>query len=90
MIIPPRPPFPDALRFATSQTVQPTDPPDRLEPQERARLRAASGQASRTYPGLVGELLSKELLAFEELGVRTSKTGLTARLVAELMRAVDK
>jgi hypothetical protein len=40
---------------------------------EKAQLRAAAFRVTRLYPGPVGELISRELLAWEEL--RSSDTG---------------
>lgn len=37
---------------------------------EKTRLRAAAFRATRLYPGPIGELLSRELLSWEEFGYR--------------------
>lgn len=41
-----------------------------IAPLERTRLRAAAFQATRVYPGPVGELISIELMAWDEFGYR--------------------
>ncbi len=66
-----------------------TDPPPRLEPHERAKVRAAAFRATRLYGGAVGELISKELLSWEEFGMRmgTGPNGLIARVVDEIIKA---
>jgi hypothetical protein len=50
------------------------------------RMRAAAFRATRVYPGPVGELISRELLAWEEFGYRLGGN----RLVGELMDHVLK
>jgi hypothetical protein len=66
--------------------VPPTAGPDRLDPHERMRIRTAAFEAKRRYPGPIGELVQRELLAHEEFGYRTRQDGLMGRLVAELSR----
>lgn len=66
--------------------VQAPDPP-RLAPMkhaESARLRRAAFHATRVYPGPVGEVLSRELLMWEEFGYRFGGTDLVMRLVADI------
>jgi len=65
----------------------PTDSPPRMEQQERMQLRAAAFRATRVYPGPVGELVSKDLLDWENYGWRIGGHGLIARLVAAVMAA---
>jgi hypothetical protein len=65
----------------------PTDAPARMEQQERMQLRAAAFRATRVFPGPVGELVSKDLLAFEDFGYVLGGHGLVARLVAAVMDA---
>lgn len=59
----------------------PADAPPRMEQQERMQLRAAAFRATRVFPGPVGELVSKELLSWEEHGWRIGGHGLIRRLV---------
>lgn len=61
-------------------------PPPRLEQHERMRIRTAAFRATRAYPGPVGELISRELLAAEEFGYRMVNTALVTRLVDDVMR----
>lgn len=49
--------------------------------EERMRLRAAAFQATRVYPGPVGELISRELFSWEEFGYRLGSASLVTRLV---------
>ena len=41
-----------------------------MDHHEKMRLRAAAFRVTRLYPGPVGELLSRELLTWEEFGYR--------------------
>lgn len=77
MYVPPPPP----------NTTPPQDPPPKFEQHERMRLRAAAFHATRLYPGPVGELLSKELFAWEEFGYRLGGTALVMRLVDHILKA---
>jgi hypothetical protein len=61
-------------------------PPDRLLTPERQQVHASAELASRLYPGPVGELLSRELLAMAEFGYRLGVHALLRRL----MRALDE
>jgi len=65
----------------------PTDAPARMEQQDRMQMRAAAFRATRLYPGPVGELISKELMTWEEFGMKLGGHGLVARLVAAVMDA---
>lgn len=62
----------------------PDEAAPKLHPHERMRLRAAAFQAGRIYPGPVGELISRELLVWEEFGYRLDNSGLVMRLVNHL------
>ena len=65
----------------------PTNAPTRMEQQERMQLRAAAFRATRVFPGAVGELVSRELLEWEQFGNRLGGRGLINRLVAAVMAA---
>lgn len=52
---------------------------------EKMRLRAAAFRVTRLYPGPVGELLSRELLTWEEFGYRLGGRQLIMRLVDHVM-----
>jgi hypothetical protein len=58
-----------------------------MDHHEKMKIRAAAFRATRLYPGPVGELLSRELLSFEEFGYRLAKDGLVMRLVDHIMKA---
>ncbi len=57
-----------------------------LHHHERMRLRSAAFAAKRRYPGPVGELVAKEIAAWEEFGYRIDGHGLVARLVDDLLK----
>lgn len=50
----------------------------------RARAGAATDLARRLYPGAIGELLARELVAWVEFGHMLGDDWLIARLVAHL------
>ena len=52
---------------------------------EKMRLRAAAHRATRLYPGPVGELVSRELLTWEEFGYRLGGGQLIMRLVDHVL-----
>lgn len=56
-----------------------------LLPRERETYRHAAALARRAYPGALGELVERELLAFAEFGYRLAGDGLVARLAAEVL-----
>jgi hypothetical protein len=55
-------------------------PPEVMAFHERSQLRAAAFYATRVYPGPVGELVSRELLAWEDFGKRLGGHGPIERL----------
>jgi hypothetical protein len=61
-------------------TLAPTNHPQNM------RLRAAAFRAPRLYPGPVGELLSRELLSWEEFGYRFGGSRLIMRLIDHLLQ----
>ena len=52
---------------------------------ERMRLRAAAQRATQVYPGSVGELLSRELLSWEEFGYRLGSQKLITGIVDAML-----
>ena len=56
-----------------------------MDHHEKMRLRAAAFRATRLYPGPVGEVLSRELLAWEEFGYRFGGGQLMTRLVDHVL-----
>jgi hypothetical protein len=55
-----------------------------MEHAERARFRRAAHAAKRVYPGPMGELAERELLAWEEFGYRLGDRGLMRRLLVDI------
>jgi hypothetical protein len=62
-------------------------PPPALEHTQKMNIRAAAFRATRLYPGPVGQLISRELLAAEEFGYLGDSSGLTRQLVEHVMDA---
>jgi hypothetical protein len=52
---------------------------------ERSRLRAAAHHARRVYPGALGELVARELHETAEFGYGPGRSGLAARLAAQVL-----
>ena len=57
-----------------------------MDHHEKMRLRAAAFRVTRLYPGPVGELLSRELLTWEEFGYRLGANQLIMRLVDDVLK----
>jgi hypothetical protein len=55
---------------------------------ERSRMRAAALHARRLYPGGLGELVYRELVAYADFGYRFTTDALIPRLAAEILTAV--
>lgn len=64
----------------------PTMAPPQMAPHEKSRLRAAAFRATRLYPGPVGELLSLELMTWDEFGYRLGGHQLMWRLVDHIIK----
>lgn len=75
-----------ALAGVVSAWVPAQVPPARAAPHERHRLRAAAAWAPQVYPGPVGELISRELTAAQEMSWATHGSSLVTRLVDEVLR----
>lgn len=73
-----------AIRPAPAATLE------RMDSVDRMRLRAAAFRATRVYPGPVGELVCRELLAFEEFGYILGLQGPTMKLVAHIEETPTK
>lgn len=56
-----------------------------MEPQEKMRIRAAAFRATRLYPGPVGALIYRELLSFEEMGLRLARDGVVMGVVEHIL-----
>lgn len=72
---------------ATTHSTKMTEPPERMDHHIRMKLRAAAFRAQRVYPGAVGQLISRELLAYEEFGIRLANDGIVMRAAADIMAA---
>ena len=57
-----------------------------MDHHEKMRLRAAAFRVTRLYPGPVGEMLSRELLTWEEFGYRLGGGQLVMRLVDHVLK----
>ena len=72
-----------AVGFTTpAPTYEPPSPPLRLadrgglmESHEKLRIRTAAYRAQRLYPGGIGEIVSRELMVYHELGLRLGHDG---------------
>jgi len=58
-----------------------------MDHHEKMRLRAAAFRVTRLYPGPAGEVLSRELLTWEEFGYRLGGGALVMRLVDHILRS---
>lgn len=76
--------FPRVEPPAVPTPSEPTDPIARLNPVEKLQVRLAAAHAQRLYQGPVGQLLSRELLAWEEFGFRLGDSALMTRLAARI------
>ncbi|MGH3585727.1 MAG: hypothetical protein ACRDQ0_05345 [Pseudonocardia sp.] len=56
-----------------------------MDHHEKARVRAAAFRATRLYPGPVGELLSRELVSWEEFGYRLGGGQLVMQVVDHVL-----
>lgn len=61
---------------------------ERMDHLERARIRAAAFRATRVYPGPVGELISSEVMAWDELGIRLGSRSRIMALVEHIEKAL--
>ncbi|MCD2197906.1 hypothetical protein LQ327_31505 [Actinomycetospora endophytica] len=57
----------------------------RLAPHESSRYRAAAAYARRVYPGLLGELICREIERAVDLGYRDDRDALVPRLVDDIL-----
>lgn len=63
-----------------------TKSPVPMDHNERMRLRTAAIRVLRLYPGPVGQLISEELLTWEEFGFRLGAKGLIQGVVDHVLR----
>ena len=66
----------------------PLDPAATLPLHERSLMRAAALHARRLYPGGLGELVFRELVAYADFGYRFATDALIPRLAAEILATV--
>lgn len=64
----------------------PSIAPSRLDSHEKLRIRTAAYRATRLYPGPVGQMICRELLAWEEFGYRLARDKLIAQLIDDIMK----
>lgn len=64
----------------------PTSPATPMDHHDKTRVRAAAFRVTRLFPGAVGEMLSRELLTWEEFGYRLGGSGLVFRVVDEVLK----
>jgi len=64
--------------------------PAKLDLHEKSRVSAAAHRAKRLYPGVVGEVLFRELDAWASWGYRLDQTGLMPRLADHIMTASEQ
>lgn len=58
-----------------------------MDHHDKSRLRAAAFRVTRLYPGPAGEVLSREILCWEEFGYRFGPGALIPRLVDQVLKA---
>lgn len=63
--------------------------PAPMDHHEKMRMRAAAFRATRLYPGPVGELVSRELLSWEDFGYRLGGNRLVMDLVDHVLKSSD-
>jgi hypothetical protein len=61
-----------------------------MDHNERKRIRLAAFRVTRLYPGAVGELVSRELMSWEEFGYRLSSGSMIMRIVDEVLSAQEQ
>jgi hypothetical protein len=67
--------------------MDPMKPPRRMDPHEKMKLRAAAFRLARLgLPPAISELLSKEILVWEDLGYWLGTPSLVRRAVDEIMK----
>ena len=63
--------------------------PAPMDHHEKMRMRAAAFRATRLYPGPVGDLVSRELLSWEDFGYRLGGNRLVMDLVDHVLKNPD-
>lgn len=62
-------------------------PAERSMAADRVRIREAAARAAQVYPGPVGELLSRELLSWEQFGYRLGSRTAIMQIVDQILDA---
>lgn len=66
-----------------------TAPPVKMDLHEKSRASAAAHRAKRLFPGIVGEVLYRELDAYVQWSYRLDQSGLMPRLVDHIMTVAE-
>ena len=61
----------------------------RMQPHERAQVRAAAVKVKRLYPGAIGEMVSRELVSWEEFGRALGRNTVIMRAVHDILTAPE-
>jgi hypothetical protein len=72
--------------YSTDYAPRAACPPSPASFAERSTYRAAAVRAEKLWPGPVGQLLSRELLAYDEFGWRLSNDSLTNQARDQIMK----
>jgi hypothetical protein len=83
----PAPPARTSVLPAPVQAGTDADPMGRSEAMDRALIREAAVRAGQVYPGPVGELLSRELLSWEQFGYRLGSRTSIMQIVQQILSA---
>lgn len=85
-MMPPMPPTTPPPMYAPNVLVpHPSAAPARMTADVKGLLRAAAYRGQRLYPGPIGELIVRELLAVEEFGWVLGADALATRLARHIM-----
>ena len=76
-----------AERYERAERALAGNPHERMGYRERVRLRAAALRAQTVYPGPIGELIYRDLMAWDEFGFRLGAHSLIAQVIAQILPA---
>jgi hypothetical protein len=69
-------------------TIRPVVPEEeRMSREDKMRLRAAAFRVTRLYPGPIGALVAREILAWEEFGFKLGSDSIIAAAVDQILKA---
>jgi hypothetical protein len=60
--------------------------PNKMDPQERLRIRSAAYRTRRVLPPGLAELVAREFLAWEEFGYQFGPNSVVMRAINEIMK----